>query len=259
MIYAADCHQLKTDQKTDIKIDDYFLWKERSLFDCIIRFSGSNKTNHEYGEVSSPETITTTITYEAALSEVINNNRENKFPELKDDGTFEIKKSSSFNPAGKYGKINDSDLIRIPYNPCFSCSFSAYVTLHKIFKNLVVGRSSTPGIPPPPTAPSEAYYQWQVIRGPTAKNNSGDPQFDFLINAGQSFTVNLTINIHPGYIDPKTRELGNIINFSGWAEPSGAGSNGKIKVGDYQYDASVGVEGGITAQIEWKPSKKRPA
>jgi hypothetical protein len=46
IIYDADCHTLKKDQKTDVKIDNYFLLKERSLFEIKVDFLGENKTTH---------------------------------------------------------------------------------------------------------------------------------------------------------------------------------------------------------------------
>lgn len=262
MIYSADCHTLKKDEVTDVKIDDYFLWKERSLFDFKASFQGASETEHEYGP--DGEIITTTTSYEYVSSEVINDDRENKFPEGKDDGTFEIKTSALFNPAGIYGKIKDSDLIRIQHNPCFDCSFTAWVTLRKVTANSLYIVRTKDGDPPaqPPAKPDDSYDQWSVVRGPDLfyYDDGGEGFYGYLINFGQRSTGTLSLHIHPGFIDPETRNVGEILTFSGLAEESQDSPNAKMKVGNYEYNGFVnGLQDGITAQIEWQPKRQRPA
>jgi hypothetical protein len=260
MIYEADCHSLKTNQKTDIKISDYFLWKERSLFDFTISFDGENKTNNEYG-LDGQENIITTVSYEYGSSVVINNKRENKTPSIRPDGTYEFKQSDSFNPAGAYGKIKDADLIRIRHNPCFDCEFTAYVSLRKNIQKLVVVLSTYDGIPPTPTPPDQTYYQWQIVRGPDLvySDDSGRESYGYLINASKNVPVSFTMQIHPGVINEKTREVGQVFTFGGRATQSENNSNAKIKVGSVEYNGLMQIEDGISSKIEWKPNRKRPS
>lgn len=260
MIYEADCHTLKKDQVTNVKIDDYFLWKERSLFESTVVFQGSNRVSHQYGQDEANK-IDTTISYEYVSSDVINDRRENKFPFVKTDGTYEIKTSQSFNPGGKYGKIQDLDLIRIKHNPCFECRFTAWTVLRKKTNNLIikVTEEEKDSIP---NKPNESFDQWEIVSGPDelfTTDEDSPPVYGYLINAGQRFTVSFSIIIHSGFIDPKTRNLGDVFSFTGWAIKSETTPNAKIQIGYLEYNASVGIEEGITAQIEWKPNKKRPA
>jgi len=262
VIYEADCHTLKKDEVTDIKINDYFLWKERSLFDFKVSFEGASETENEYG--FDAEIITTTISYEYVSSEVINNDRENKFPEGKDDGTFEIKTSSLFNLAGKYGKIKDSDLIRIKHNPCFDCSFTAWVTLRKVEANSLAKVRTENNDPPmdPPEKPDDSYDRWSIVRGPDLYyiDDGGAHFWSYLVNSGQRFTRTSSIKIHSGLIDSKTRNLGEVLTFDDWAHESEDSPNAKIKIGTYEYDGFVnGLEDGITAKVEWLPNRQRPA
>ena len=262
MIYSADCHTLKKDQVTDVEIDDYFLWKERSLFDLKVSFQGQNVTTVGYG-IDEAETITQSTTYEVVSAEVINNDRENKFPETKDDGTFEIKTSALFNPAGIYGKIKDSDLIRIQHNPCFGCNFTAWATFRRTQTNrLIIIRTPDEDPPIAPVKYDNSYDRWDIVRGPDLfyYDDGGEAFFGFLINAGQRFTQTLSLQIHPGFIDPEKRNVGEILTFSGWAEESENSPNAKIKIGNYEYNGFVnGLQDGITAQIEWQPKRQRPA
>jgi len=259
-IYDADCHTLKKDQKTDVKIDNYFLCKERSLFEIKVDFSGANKTTHVYGP-DITDTRDTTVTYEFVFADVINNLRENRFPKTKPDGTYEIEKSDAFNPSGKYGKIKDSDLIRLKHNPCFACKFTAWVVLRRKINNLIIEVTEEDHYVTP-TKPDDSWDQWSVISGPDIKYRpdptSGNP-WVYLVNASQRFTVQLSMAIHPGFIDPKTRNLGKVFTFQGWAIESEESPNAKIKAGDSEFNALAAVEEGVTARIEWKPNKKRPA
>ena len=257
MIYAATCHALKTDQKTDIKIDDYFKWKERSLFDILVAFKGANRTNVRFGPEESDKVVTT-ITYEYKSSDVINNNRENKFPRFKPNGTYEIETLKSFNPPGKYGKIQDSDLIRIKHNPCFECSFTAWVNLRRRTENAVFTAIDNDE---PPTG-DESYEQFEVVRGPEIIGyDPGDlePIIGFLVNSVQRVVASYTIKIHSGFIDPITKNLGKVLTFSGFTE-SDTSPNATFKVGSAAYNGTLaGLESGISVQIEWLPNKQRPA
>lgn len=254
MIYAPACHALKTDQKTDIKIEDYFQWKERSLFDFTVGFDGESKTINQYGQ----DNKTTTITYEFKSCDVINNGRENKFPKIKTDGTYEIETSQSFNPPGKYGKIQDSDLIRIKHNPCFDCSFTAWVILRKRTKNLIYRAVDDPT---PPTG-DERYEQFEIVSGPDVifeDPQDQEPTFGFLINTVERVVALFGIKIHSGIIDPKTKNLGKVLTFAGFAE-SDSSSNATLRVGSVAYKGYVpGLEDGIKTQINWLPNNKRPA
>lgn len=258
MIYEADCHTLKTNQKTDIKIDDYFLWKERSLFDFKVTFQGQSITTVSYG-MDDVETITQSTTYNFISADVINDDRENKFPVANTDGTYKIEKSDSFNPPGAYGKIKDSDLIKIRHNPCFDCKFTAWLILRITKTNhLVIAR--TAGDPETPAKPDDSYDMWNIVRGPDLfyYDDSGEGIYGYLINYGQRITRTSSIEIGPGYIDPKTRNVGGVFSFSGWAQESQDSSNANIKVGTYEYDGFVNdLEDGITAQIQWGIKAKR--
>jgi len=257
MIYAPTCHALKTDQKTNIKLGDYFQWKERSLFDFAVAFEGENKTMNQYGPEEGDK-IPTTITYEFKSSDVINDGRENKFPKTKPNGTYEIETSASFNPAGKYGKIQDSDLIRIKHNPCFDCSFTAWVNLRKRTKNLIFTAIDDDT---PPTGDA-TYEEFEIISGPdflSADPQDQDPLIGFLVNALQRVVATFTIKIHSGFIDPKTKELGKVLTFTGFNETENS-PNATLRVGSTAYNGTVaGLESGIKAQINWLPNNKRPA
>jgi hypothetical protein len=259
MIYEADCHTLKTNQKTDIKIDDYFLWKERSLFDFQVSFQGQSITTVRYGYVNE-ETITQSATYNFISADVINDDRENKFPVANTDGTYKIEKSDSFNPPGAYGKIKDSDLIKIRHNPCFDCSFTAWVTLRRNQTNRLALVDEPIDDPVPPGKPNDSYDRWDIVRGPElwAVDDSGRETYAYLVNSSQRITRTSSIQIGPGYIDPKTRNVGGVFSFSGWAQESPDSSNAKIKVGTHEYDGFImGLEDGITAQIEWRIKARR--
>ena len=254
MIYAPACHALKTDQKTNIKIEDYFQWKERSLFDFTVGFEGQNKTINQYGE----DNKTTTITYEFKSCDVINNGRENKFPKIKTDGTYEIETSQSFNPPGKYGKIQDSDLIRVKHNPCFDCSFTAWVVLRKRTQNSIyifIDDHETP-------TGDERYEQFDIVSGPDLiGEDPGDqePIFGYLINTVERVVASFGIKIHSGFIDPKTKNLGKVLTFTGFTESENI-TNATLRVGSVAYNGYVlSIESGIKTKIDWLPNNKRPA
>jgi hypothetical protein len=263
VIYAADCHTLKKDEVTDVKIADYFLWKERSLFEIKIAFEGQNVTSHQYGQ-DEDHKINTTITYEYVSSDVINNLRENKFPKNKPDGTYVIEKSDSFNPEGIYGKIQDSDLIKIRHNPCFNCKFTAWVVLRKKTSNLVVSAGDYDDEPVPPEKPDDSYDQWNIVSGPDVNllQVEGQPvRYSYLVNAGQRSAVTLFMTIHPGFIDPKTRNLGEVFTFTGWLREleEEEKQNATIKIGKLEYARRAQIEDGITVEVEWRPKGDRPA
>lgn len=258
MLYEADCHTLKTDQKTDIKIDDYFLWKERSLFDFKASFQGQSITTVGYG-MDDVETITQSTTYNLISADVINNDRENKFPIAKTDGTYKIEKSNSFNPPGLYGKIPDSELIKIRHNLCFNCKFSAWFILRITKTNhLVVVRTAED--PETPKKPDDSYDTWNVVRGPDLfyYDDGGEGIYGYLVNYGQRTTRSSSIEIGPGYIDPETRNVGGVFNFNGWATLSQNEANAKIKIGSSQFNGLIAdLEDGIEANIEWPIKTKR--
>jgi hypothetical protein len=240
--------------QTDIKAEDYFQWKERSLFDCTVQFGGSSQTTNKYGK----DDVTTIITYQSKSSDVINNGRENKFPKIKTDGSYKIETSESFNPAGKFGKIQDSDLIRIKHNPCFDCSFTAWVNLRKRTENLIF--TAVDDLTPP--TGDESYEKFEITSGPdfiSEDPEDEEPLIGFLVNAVQRVVTLFTIKIHSGIIDPKTKNLGNVLTFTGFTE-SKDNSSATLKVGSVAYKGYVlGIEEGIKTQINWLPNNKRPA
>jgi hypothetical protein len=263
VIYEADCHVLKKNQKTDLEIDDYFLWKERSLFDIKIAFEGQNIICKQYG-TDENRRVCTTIVYRYMSSDVINNLRENKFAIIRPDGTYVIEQSGSFNPPGIYGKIKDSDLIKIKHNPCFDCKFTAWVLLHKITTNLIISEGNAEDYTIVPPKPDPSYFQWDVISGPDEnllQTPGQTTRYSYIVNSGQNIVVSLSIKIHPGFIDPKTRNLGKVFTFAGWLRElyEEEKQNATIKIRKLEYAMRAQIEDGITVQAEWLPNKKRPA
>jgi hypothetical protein len=160
LLFKPPCFQLKDSEYKELvsmPLDQYFQWRQQKLWDFKAQFDGSISGTWQRDQ--EPERTVTAV-LESETIRVRNDDRENYFPQEK-CGKWIAQKSDAFNPEKEFGKIPDSDLVKMRHNPCFRCSFTAFCNITITVSNYPYGYrySESPSADKPP-APSCDWQQW---------------------------------------------------------------------------------------------------
>jgi len=264
VLFKAACLPLAdgTESGSSVSLDRFYQWTQRNLWTATLKLTGqgSFQSVFEFGD----RVETTTFSCQASESLVRNDGRENLFPEIGGNGKVSLEPSKDFNPEGPYGKIPDSDLLRILHNPCFDCSFTAWFNCQTLWTNYLIVQE--PGSPDP-TKPND-WSDWsitgvdrEIIRQPSPVEDPDEIDL-FHIRGTQNFVLSSGLVVLGGKIKLADRNVYPEYVVSGSVQPSDSGQS-EITVDGRKTGAQcLGVPDDGTApikvQLAWVIGKDRP-
>lgn len=246
-------HNPLADQDITLKLSEYYKWRHANLWHADLQITGTGEINSYF--YFEDRTETTTLTCHAQTIKTRNDGRENVSVLLNEDGTTSMTTIEDFNPPGIHGKIPDENLIRLRHEPCFPCSFTAFVLVQKNWNNLLMFLD--PGDPPP-----EKPFGWSSWSYSVENNFSTDNDTDrdlYHINGVENvlWTINLQIKsalinstllyVHPQYT------INGPVTLQNDAEATST-----VTIDGYQKSASVALPAGLQAHLVWSNNSVRP-
>lgn len=254
-LFKSPCLSLSNpaaDQDITLKMSKYYAWRHAKMWDAKVEVTGSSQTQTFFEFEDRTETTTLTCETETILTR--NDGRQNESVVLNQDGTTSKVPVTNFNSAGRYGKIPDENLIRLRHEPCFDCSFTAFVRLSKNWTNYLILMDEGDPAPDMPFGWSSWSYSVEQIN--VDENTVKDL---YHVNGVENVLWQLVLKVESGQINPVTFQVNPKYAIDGPVLlGTGSGQPAQIHLDGFVKEARCNLSPGLTTNVFWETNSDRP-